>query len=388
MKSWQEALAQRKALGLYRERHTVEGPQAARLRVDGREYLNFCSNDYLGLANHPRVVEALREGALRYGAGSGASHLVTGHSRAHEELETALAAYTGRERALLFSTGYMANVGTIATLAAHGDSILQDRLNHASLLDGATLSRAKLLRYTHADATDAARRLENIDGGMKLLVTDGVFSMDGDLAPLPQLAQACQRHNACLMVDDAHGLGVLGATGRGVCEHFNLSATDVPVLIGTLGKAFGTFGAFVAGSATLINFVLQHARSYIYTTALPPAVAHATLTSLQLIDTENWRRTKLHELITRFRRGAAELNLPMAASATPIQPLIVGESQRALALSAALRERGLWVAAIRPPTVPDGSARLRITLSADHKPSDIDRLLQTLSEIIAHDAAR
>ena len=389
MMNWSEALTQRKKLGLYRERHTVDThASAARMRVEGREYINFSSNDYLGLAHHPRVTEALREGAARYGVGSGAAHLVTGHSHAHAALETALATFTGRERALLFSTGYMANVGVISALAGRNDSVIQDRLNHASLIDGAVLSRAKLRRYHHAQSAAAIQQLTVATGHTKLLVTDGVFSMDGDLAPLPELAAACQLHAACLMIDDAHGLGVIGATGRGVCEHFNLTAEEAPVLIGTLGKAFGTFGAFVAGSTALIEHIVQHARSYIYTTAMPPAVAHATLTSLQLIDSESWRRTHLHALVNHFRAGARALGLNITESLTPIQPFIVGDTQRALTLSTALREQGLWVTAIRPPTVPEGSARLRITLSAEHQFNDVDRFLHTLSEHIAHDPAR
>jgi len=550
----------------YRSRAVADGPQGVEITVDGARYLSFCSNDYLGLANDPRVIAALKEGADKYGAGSGASHLVTGHQRPHHELEEALAAFTGRPRALLFSTGYMANLGTVAALAGRGDALFEDRLNHASLLDAGLLSGARLRRYAHNDVNDLTRRLNaqhepspppgfaplatlsphageggnspspasgrrvwdegadasymprpparlpadllnharnlrhkatdaeqllwhllrnrrlagakfrrqhpigpyiadfhcneyllviELDGGQHseqknydaqrtaflqaqgltvlrfwnnqilseteavleaiwnhvanyeqapsppagfaplatlsphagegsasktttLIITDGVFSMDGDLAPLPQLAAVAQRYDAWLMVDDAHGLGVLGKHGRGVLEQCALTHREVPILIGTLGKAFGTFGAFAAGSEDLIEYLIQRARPYIYTTALPPAVAHATLASLRLVQEEGWRREHLNALIARFRRGAAQLGANVLPSDTPIQALIAGDSAQALALSAALRQRGIYVAAIRPPTVPTGTARLRITLSAAHSEAHVDRLLAAL----------
>jgi 8-amino-7-oxononanoate synthase len=369
--------------GLYRRRRLLSGPQGVRPRIDGREMLAFCSNDYLGLAAHPKVSEAFRDGAARDGVGSGASHLICGHSEAHERLEEALAGFVGRERALLFSTGYMANLGVISALAGRGDLVLADRLDHASLLDGARLSGARLRRYPHADTIRLGALLA--DGGASLVVTDGVFSMDGDLAPLPALAEAARSAGALLMVDDAHGLGVLGANGAGTLEHLGLSGTAgqtaVPILVGTLGKALGTFGAFVAGEASLIELLIQRARSYIYTTALPPALANATLAALELARREHWRREQLQRLIERFRNGAASLGLELADSCTPIQPLIAGDVETAMVWSRLLESNGILVTAIRPPTVPEGSARLRITFSSQHRDADVDRLLDTLSRL-------
>jgi 8-amino-7-oxononanoate synthase len=371
--------------GLYRHRRRLEGPQGVRPRIDGRELLAFCSNDYLGLAAHPAVVAAFREGAMRDGVGSGASHLITGHHAAHHRLEDALARFVGRERALLFSTGYMANLGVISALSERGELILADRLNHASLTDGARLSDARLRRYPHADVNRLRALLEDADEPVSLVVTDGVFSMDGDLAPLPALAEAAQAAGARLMVDDAHGLGVLGMTGRGTLERLGLTGdpgqSAVPILVGTLGKALGTFGAFVAGSESLIELLIQRARSYIYTTALPPAVAQATLTALELAEREHWRRERLHALVARFRAGADALGLALGESQTPIQPLIVGDAETAVAWSRFLESQGILVTAIRPPTVPPGSSRLRITFSAEHRDADVDRLLETLARL-------
>jgi len=371
---------------LYRRRRIQQGPQQPRARIDGRELLSFCSNDYLGLANHPEVIAALQRGAERWGVGSGAAHLVNGHSAAHEALEEELAAFTGRERALLFSTGYMANLGVISALAGRRDTLLQDKLNHASLLDAAQLSRATLRRYAHADADALAEQLERHPQA-RLVITDGVFSMDGDLAPLPALAEQARRADAWLMVDDAHGLGVLGPGGRGSLAHFGLDQDAAPILMGTLGKALGVSGAFVAGPAVLIETLIQRARSYIYTTATPPALAEATRVSLRLAERETWRREHLQALIIRLRDGATRLGLELMASATPIQPLVAGSAARALAWSRALEERGILVGAIRPPTVPEGSARLRITLSAAHTESDVDRLLAALAELPRADLA-
>ncbi|ADC61482.1 8-amino-7-oxononanoate synthase [Allochromatium vinosum] len=368
-----------KAQSLYRRRRLQDSPQQPQARVDGRPMLSFCGNDYLGLANHPEVIAALRDGAERWGVGSGAAHLVNGHSRAHQALEEALAAFTGRPRALLFSTGYMANLGVISALAGRTDTVFEDRLNHASLLDGALLSRARLRRYPHADA-QALKRLIDSDPA-RLIVTDGVFSMDGDLAPLPELATIARDSGAWLMVDDAHGLGVLGHEGRGSLDHFGLGPEDVPILMGTLGKAFGTFGAFVAGSEELIETLIQSARSYIYTTATPPALAEATLASLAITRREHWRRERLTEWIERFRTGATRIGLNLMDSPTPIQPILAGSAEQALAWSAALEAAGLLVTAIRPPTVPEGTARLRITLSAAHTADDIDRLLAALARL-------
>jgi 8-amino-7-oxononanoate synthase len=366
---------------LYRSRRVLSGPQGPRALIDGRPMLAFCSNDYLGLAGHPEVVAALKRGADRYGAGSGAAHLVTGHSAAHHALEEELADFVDRPRALLFSTGYMANLGATCALLGRGDQVFQDKLNHASLLDGALLSRARLRRYPHADARALARMLGEPGEGARLVATDGVFSMDGDLAPLPDLADAAARAQAWLLVDDAHGLGVIGRQGRGSLEHFGLGPDEVPVLVGTLGKALGTFGAFVAGSGELIETLIQRARSYVYTTAPPPAVAAATRASLRIARRETWRRERLAHLVRRFRDGAAQLGLPLMQSATPIQPLIAGPAERALDWSRSLEACGILVSAIRPPTVPDGSARLRITFSAAHEEPDLDRLLDALAAL-------
>ncbi|MDM7322782.1 MAG: 8-amino-7-oxononanoate synthase, partial [Gammaproteobacteria bacterium] len=306
---------------------------------------------------------------------------VNGHTRAHQALEEELAAFTGRARALLFSTGYMANLGAIGALAGRGDTVFEDRLNHASLLDGGLLSGARFKRYPHGDAQALARLLAETGGAEKLIVTDGVFSMDGDLAPLPTLATLARQHDAWLMVDDAHGLGVLGARGRGTVEHFSLSADDVPVLIGTLGKALGTAGAFVAGDTDLIEWLIQAARPYIYTTAMPAALAEATRASLHLVDEEAWRREHLHSLIARFKMGAAQLGLALLPSQTPIQPILVGDAGEALKLSLRLWEAGIQVTAIRPPTVPQGTARLRVTFSAAHSLQDVDILLTALENL-------
>ena len=352
------------------------------MRVDGRSCINFCSNDYLGLANHPAVVEAFQRGLARYGAGSGASHLVCGHSAAHEELEDALARFTGRPRALLFSTGYMANLGTVQALAGRGDGLYEDRLNHASLLDAGLLSRASLHRFGHVDVPDLERRLAAQEKGRKLVAVDGVFSMDGDLSPLPQLAAAAQRHDAWLMVDDAHGFGVLGERGGGSVEHCGLSMKEVPILMGTLGKALGVAGAFVTGSEVLVETLLQHARPGIYTTAMPPAQAAAVLAALQVAWREEpWRRRQLHRRVRHFREEAARLGLPLGASETPIQPLVVGTAKRALELAEQLLLAGFWITAIRPPTVPEGTARLRITLSAAHSQAQVERLLAALKAL-------
>ena len=372
-------LAERRSANLYRQRPLLESPQGPLVTVDGRQLLAFCSNDYLGLANHPQVIEAWCAGAARWGVGGGASHLVIGHSTPHHELEEALAEFTGRPRALLFSTGYMANLGAVTALVGQGDSVLEDRLNHASLLDAGLLSNARFSRYLHNDAVSLANRLRKSTGNT-LVVTDGVFSMDGDLADLPALCAEARRANAWVMVDDAHGFGPLGATGGGIVERFGLGIEDVQVLVGTLGKAFGTAGAFVAGSEELIETLVQFARPYIYTTSQPPALACATLKSLELLRSEHWRREHLSALIKRFREGAEAIGLELMDSATPIQPILIGDSGRAMQLSQMLRERGLLVTAIRPPTVPAGSARLRVTLSAAHSLEQLELLLEALAE--------
>ncbi|WP_333873342.1 8-amino-7-oxononanoate synthase [Methylobacter sp.] len=367
--------------GLYRARRVIESPQGINLKIDGRNIVNFCSNDYLGLANHPEVVKAFKNGADQYGVGSGSAHLICGHSSAHHALEEELAAFTGRDRALLFSTGYMANIGVISALLGRGDAVFEDRLNHASLLDGGLLSSAKFKRYIHADAADLGAKLVNVAGN-KLIVTDGVFSMDGDFAPLDKLAVAAKKHDAWLMVDDAHGLAVIGEHGGGILEHYGLNQDDVPILMGTLGKGLGTFGAFIAGSEVLIETLLQKARTYIYTTAFPATVAEATRASLKIAISEGWRRNKLRQLSERFSVGAEQVGLQVMPSSSAIQPILVGDSQTAVDISKALLNAGFLVSAIRPPTVPQGSARLRVTFSALHQEQHVDRLLDTLAKII------
>ncbi|OZY87014.1 8-amino-7-oxononanoate synthase [Cellvibrio mixtus] len=381
-------LAERRAAHLYRTRKLLQSPQTPQVVVDGKNYLAFCSNDYLGLANHPDVILALQNAANKFGVGSGASHLVAGHSSEHHALEEEVAAFTGRERALLFSTGYMANMGAITALVAQGDAVFEDRLNHASLLDAGLLSGARFQRFLHNDLENLQTRLDKTDATRKLIVVDGVFSMDGDCAPLPELAAVAHKNNAWLMVDDAHGFGCLGKTGAGTCEHFGLTQGDVPILMGTLGKAAGSFGAFIAGSETLIESLIQFARPYIYTTAMPPAVAAATRASLRLMQTEHWRREKLKQLIAHFRAGAQALNLQLMHSFSPIQPIVIGDEAKALHISQQLAERGILIIAIRPPTVAAGSSRLRITFSAEHSIAQVDQLLMALADImqgLAHD---
>ena len=371
-------LEQRKNTALYRHRVIHNSPQTPLLVIKGQSYLSFCSNDYLGLANHPRLKIALQHSIDEYGVGSGASHLVTGHTHIHHLLEKELAAYTGCDSALLFSTGYMANLGMITTLMGRHDAIFLDKLNHASLVDAALLSRAKMIRYPHNDMQALDRLLSKTTAQHKLIITDGVFSMDGDIANLPHIVKLAHIHDAWVMVDDAHGLGVIGETGRGILEFYGL---EVPILMGTLGKAFGVFGAFVAGSTVLIDTLIQSARSYMYTTAMPPAVAQAIRTSLIVSDEESWRRQYLHELIGYFR--AATTHMPLIDSVTPIQAIILGDAEKALAVSAALYQRGLLVTAIRPPTVPQGTARLRITLSASHTKKQINTLITALRDVLS-----
>ena len=373
-------LAQRRSDGLYRTRRVTAGPQGPEMIVDGRRILTFCSNDYLGLAADSRVADAMRLGIARYGVGAGAAHLINGHSHAHHALEEELADFTGRERALLFSTGYMANLGVISALVGRSDTVFEDRLNHASLLDGGLMSRARLQRYPHADVGRLADLLAGAKG-RRLVASDGVFSMDGDVAPLAALAQACASRNAWLMIDDAHGLGVIGPQGRGSVAAAGLSASDVPILVGTLGKALGTSGAFVAGSDELIETLIQQARPYIYTTAMPPAIAEATRASLRLCRDEAFRREHLAALVQRFRHGAQRLGLQLMPSDTPIQPILLGSASAATRWSERLYQNGILVTAIRPPTVPEGSARLRVTLSASHGQAQVDALLAVLEEI-------
>ncbi len=381
MQTLTDTLAQLQSDNLYRQRRITQGPQGPKQIIDGKECLTFCSNDYLGLANHPDVVEAFKKAVDEYGVGSGASHLVNGHSKAHHQLEEELAEFTGRERALLFSTGYMANLGVVSALTGRGDVVYEDKLNHASLIDAARLSDAKLVRYTHLDMDSLSEQINHHGGENKLIVTDGVFSMDGDIASVDKISEIAQQHSATVMIDDAHGLGVLGMSGAGTLELLHLQNDDVPILMGTLGKAFGTFGAFVAGSEDLIEYLINKARTYIYTTALPPAVAEATRASLNIVKNEIWLREQLQKLISYFRDGAVQRGLVLAESFTPIQLLMMGDAADALNVSNKLKQQGILVPAIRPPTVPEGSARLRITLSAIHTEAQIDQLLDALEKV-------
>ena len=365
---------------MYRTRRHLSGRQGREVVVDGRSLVNFCSNDYLGLAGDRRVAEALKQGARRWGVGSGASHLICGHTGAHAELEEVLAAFTGRPRALVFGSGYAANMGVINALLTVGDHVFEDRLNHASLLDGGWISRARFHWYAHLDTADLDAQLEQVAASptRKLIVSDGTFSMDGDQCRLDDLAAAAKRHRAWLHIDDAHGMGTHGAGGVGSVDPARYGTDDVAVLVGTFGKAFGTSGAFVAGEEALIETLVQRARNYVFTTAMPSALAVATRASLALAQSEEWRRERLRALVARFRVGLAAAGYRPSASTSPIQPLVVGEPARALRLSRGLEERGFLVGAIRPPTVPEGTSRLRVTLSAAHKEDDVDRLLDTL----------
>jgi 8-amino-7-oxononanoate synthase len=373
-------LAGLEANGLRRQRRVLESPQDARVRVDGRDYVAFCSNDYLGLANHPELIEAAREGATRYGVGAGASHLVLGHSSAHHALEEALASFVGLPRALLFSTGYMANLGVVSALAARGDAVFSDRLNHASLNDAALLARGEFRRYAHLDLAALEAQLAASRARRKLIVTDAVFSMDGDKADVPGLLRLCERYDAWLLLDDAHGFGVLGPGGRGTLAHCGLKSPRV-IYMATLGKAAGVFGAFVAGEPELIEMLAQRAHTYVYTTATPPLLAHVLERSLKLIEREECRRERLKELVATLREHFRPRRWRLAPSSTPIQPLVIGGNEEAVAVSTALAGEGLLVPAIRPPTVPPGTARLRISLSAAHEVSEVKRLAQALSAL-------
>lgn len=374
-------LAARKSEHLYRTRKLLASAQSIEPIIDGKKVLSFCSNDYLGLANHPDVINSFKDAADKYGVGSGSAHLVSGHSVEHHLLEEELAKFMGTERALLFSTGYMANLGVISALCDRHSEIFEDKLNHASLLDAALLSRAKRFRFPHLDTKTLQQRLSDSDASNKFIISDGVFSMDGDMAPLDELQSLAKENNVTLMIDDAHGIGVLGKKGRGLVEFFNIDNKDLPVLVGTLGKAFGTAGAFVAGSEAVIETLIQKSRSYIFTTAMPAAVAAATRKSLQLLEKEHWRREQLQRLISQFRRGATELGLTLMDSMTAIQPIIIGSSEKTVELSEKLIAKNILISAIRPPTVAEGTARLRVTFSATHTEDHVNKLLTVLDEI-------
>lgn len=373
-------LDERTAQGLQRRRRVLESPQGVRITVEGKPYLSFCSNDYLGLANHSQLIAALQSGAQQYGVGSGASHLVSGHFATHQQLENKLAEFVHKPAALLFSTGYLANLGAVQALVGRGEAIFADKLNHASLNDAMLLSRADIKRYRHNDVAQLEQLLAGSPADRKLVITDAVFSMDGDLAPLPEILALCERYGAWLLIDDAHGFGVLGQSGQGSLAHFNVASPRV-IYMATLGKAAGVAGAFVAAEPVVIETLVQNARSYIYTTASPPALAFALQASLTLLSAEEWRREHLRKMIARLRAGLAGLPWSLMSSSTPIQPLLVGSNEDAVALADALRARGIWVPAIRPPTVPQGTARLRITLSAAHSEENVDELIGALHEL-------
>ncbi len=379
MKDLDSELDRRKEQYLYRTRRIAESAQQVEMQIDGRSLVHFCSNDYLGLANHPEVQRAFIDAAGQYGVGSGAAHLINGHHRLHHQLEEALAEFTGYARALLFSTGYMANLGVMQALLGRGDTVLQDRLNHASLLDAGLLSGARLMRYAHKDVAQLHSKLQSRNSGAKLVVSDAVFSMDGDVAPIRELVRLSHQQDAWLMLDDAHGFGVLGEGGKGCLQHSGTAPDEVQVYMATLGKALGVAGAFVAGSEAIIETLIQRARTYAYTTAQPPALAAAALQSLRIVQRDTERRECLQQNIRLFKSLAQQAGIRLMPSDTAIQPVIAGKAEQALALSEYLLQHGLLVAAIRPPTVPEGSARLRITLSAQHRPQHIERLCDVLA---------
>lgn len=379
-----EALARELAAldgeGLRRRRRVLDSPQQPRVTVEGREYVAFCSNDYLGLASHPALVAAAREGAERHGVGSGASHLILGHSRAHHDLEEALAQFVGLPRALTFSTGYMANLGAVTALVGREDAVFADRLNHASLNDACLLARADFRRYPHNDIAALERLLAASRARRKLIVADAVFSMDGDVAPLAELAALAGRFDAWLYIDDAHGFGVLGPEGRGTLARAGISSPRI-IYMATLGKAAGVAGAFVAAAPEVIETLVQRARTYVYTTALPPLLAYTLLASLELIRAEEWRRDRLRSHIAALKSGLAQSRWKLPSSDTAIQPLVIGANDAAMAVAKALESAGLLVPAIRPPTVPAGTARLRISLSAAHTGEDVARLVGALNAL-------
>ena len=383
--SLQQALAQRRADGLYRQTRLRDGAQGVNVNVDGRDLISFCSNDYLGLANHKTLTQAFKNAVDVEGVGSGAAHLLTGHSRFHQELEEALAEFTGQQKVMLFATGYMANLAVVDGLLDRGDVVIQDKLNHASLLDGGRLSNATLIRYPHNDMVMLHKRLHGtVNTERKLIISDGVFSMDGDLAPLPEIMTLAKQHRAGVVIDDAHGLGVIGEQGKGTLQYFADKLNDKPILVGTFGKAFGTAGAFIAADALIIETLTQQARSFIYTTAPPPSIAAATLKSLEIIKNEPERRLLLQARIQQFREGASQLGLQLMDSFTAIQPVLIGDDKHALAVGQQLEQRGFLVGVIRPPTVPKNTARLRITLSANHSERQVTQLLTALEQCHVH----
>ena len=380
----QAELDQRASAGLTRRRRLLQSAQSAHISVDGQDVLSFCSNDYLGLANHPALISAMQNGAAKSGAGAGASHLITGHHQYHHDAEQALADFVGLPAALLYSTGYMANMGVVTALMGRDDAIFADKLNHASLNDAAVLSRATLHRYAHNDLVALEGLLQKSDAKRKLIVVDAVFSMDGDLAPVPELLSLCEQYDAYLYLDDAHGFGVLGEHGQGVLNHFSAqihnhhAVANRVIYMATLGKAAGVSGAFVAGTSVLIDYLVQNSRTYIYTTATPPAISAALIESVKIIQKDDFRRAHLQHLICMLKTRLQLRHWRLDESATAIQPLIVGSNEDALALSERLLTQGILVPAIRPPTVPKGTARLRISLSAAHSEADVLQLIDAL----------
>ena len=376
-----EKLENRQARNLYRHRLNSSSACKSEMLVEGRNVVNFSSNDYLGLANHADLAHALSAGVKKFGVGSGASHLISGHHQVHKMLEEQIAQFTGRSRALFFANGYMANMGVLGSLLSDQDLILSDELNHASLIDGCRLSRARCLRFKHANYHDLQEKISSAKFRYCVVVTDGVFSMDGDTAPLNEISEICRKYGAWLMVDDAHGFGVLGRNGGGLVEMLGLDSDQVPILVGTFGKSFGTYGAFVAGSEALIESLIQFSRNYIYTTAPPPALAYATSASIKIVERESWRLKRVAENVEYFRALALCRGLSLPQSDTPIQPILVGNDERVADLGSLLLNRGFLVGAIRPPTVPVGSGRLRISISAEHSKEQLDGLINILCEL-------
>lgn len=382
---WLDARAAgRRAEHLVRQRRVLSGNHPVEIEADGVSLLNFSSNDYLGLASHPDLVTELKHAADSHGVGSGASALVTGFRTEHQMLEQELAGFLQREKVLLCSSGYLANLAVATSLTGKGDTIIQDKLCHASLIDAARLSEAHLTRYGHLDMAVLQNRLAAVTGGNKLVVSDGIFSMDGDTAPLKAMADLCSEHKAWLAVDDAHGIGICGPGGRGSVAAAGLDGRQVPILSGTLGKAFGCFGAFIAGSEKLIDHLVNEARSYIYTTAMPPALAASARAALRRVIADDWRREQLHGLIKHFKQGAAERGLVLMDSDSPIQPMLIGNSESALNMASHLRQQGFLVVAMRPPTVRKGTSRLRITLTAAHQATQLDALLDAIAGASDH----
>ena len=375
----QQQHADRQANGLSRTLRAIQSSPGRTIESDGKSFLNFCSNNYLSLSGHPKLIEAANAANKKWGVSTTASHLIVGHTALHQELEERIAEFVGAEKAILFSTGYMANLAIPSTFLDRHDAIIQDRLNHASIIDAARLCGAKLKRYAHRDPAAAAELLTS-DHRRKMLVTDGVFSMDGDIAPLSDLQDACKNHNAVMVVDDAHGFGVIGQSGKGTLSQFGIAPNKNVLMLGTLSKAAGSFGAFVAGDSVYIETLIQHARPFIYTTALPCSAVAAALAAIELMETEPWRQEKLHENIALFRKLASQAGVALLESTTPIQPVIIGDIEAVLARSAQLQQQGIMAVAIRPPTVPVDQSRIRITLMTDHTEEDVVRLVEALKQ--------